>query len=172
MRAGLLIAVLLLTACVGASPSSPAPVSEPVRQLADKVSLAFAFEDPLTVSAMTNQTDYDALWTRLMRAGLAGPPPVDFERELVVYLGMAGSSSCPEEFQRLVVDLDAQRVYGEWQTKGGGACTDDLQSQGVLLAVSRAVLPTGPFVLSLRERALCADCTDHPDQTLVDPTAR
>lgn len=170
MRAGLLMAVLLLTACAGASPSSPASAPEPVRLLADGVSLAFAFEDPLTVSAMTNQADYDALWARLDRPPDA--PIVDFERELVVYLGMTGGSSCPEEFQRLVVDLDAGRVYGEWQTKGNGFCTDDLRSQGVLLAVSRAVLPAAPFVLSLRDEPICADCTDHPDQTLVDPAAR
>lgn len=170
MRAGLLMAVLLLTACAGASPPSPASAPEPVRLLADGVSLAFAFEDPLTVSAMTNGADYDALWPPMRRP--PGAPLVDFDNELVVYLGMAGSSSCPEEFQRLVVDLDAGRVYGEWQTKGNGFCTDDLQPQGVMLAVSRAVLPAAPFVLSLRDEPLCAACTDHPDQTLVDPTAR
>lgn len=170
MRAGLLLTALLFAACSGAPSSqlSAAP-AEPVRILAQGLSIAF--EEPFSVFAATNLTEHEALWDRLDHP--TDTPDVDFERELVVYLGMAGSSSCPESFQRLIVDLDANRVHGEWQNLSpGNACTDDLAAQGVLLAVSRAELPTTPFILSLRAQPICADCPEHPDQMVVDPAAR
>jgi hypothetical protein len=164
MRAGLLMAVLLLAACAGASPSlSPTP--EPVRKLAEELAIDF-FGEPLSVAAATTAADFEAMWGRFGRS--EPPPDVDFEREMVVYLGMAGSSSCPETFVGLVVDLDAGRVFGQWQSPPGPmACTDDLQSQGVLLAVSRSELPPDEFVLTLREQLVCADCAEHPDQAVV-----
>jgi hypothetical protein len=162
MRAGLLTAVLLLAACTGASPPSPTP--EPVRILAD--GLGAAFQEPFTVAARTDETEWLRLWQSFDRG--AAQPEVDLSREMVIYLGMAGSSSCPEAFSHLVVDDEAARVYGEWQGRSGTvACTDDLQSQGVLLAVRRDVLPQSDFVLSLRESLLCADCPEHQDQIVV-----
>ena len=172
MRAGLL-AVLLLAACAGAlpspPPSSPAPSPlEPVRIL--ETGLSGFFENPFAVAAVTNQVDYEALWQNFdMRSQ---PQAVDFEREIVFYLGMAGSSSCPEVFQQLVVEHEVPRVYAAWQPRNQNqACTDDLQAQGVLLAVSRAELPTQPFTLQLREQPICSDCPDQPDRVVVDPNA-
>lgn len=169
MRAGLLIAVLLLAACAGVPSPTPSVVpTEPVRILANGPSAAFA-QNPFVVAAATNADDHAALWQAFGLRSLA--PEVDFQREIVVYLGMAGSSSCPEVFQRLVVDHQASTVHAEWQPRPPNqACTDDLQSQGVLLAVSRVELPTQQFALSLRAQPICPDCPTHPDRAIVDPT--
>src|SRR5512132_2602556 len=99
MRAGVLMAVLLLAACAGASPS---PTSDPVRIIATDLSL---FDEPFTVAVIENSVDYEAAWARSSRS--AAPPLVSFDTDVVVYLGMAGSSSCPETFQHLVVEADA-----------------------------------------------------------------
>ncbi len=165
MRAGPLLAVLLLAACTGASPSL-SPPAEPVRVLADGLSIAFS--EPFSVTAATDETEYTRLWQSVDRGPVA--PDVDLATEIVIFLGMAGSSSCPEEFGRLVVDIDAALVFGEWQGQPPNVpCTDDLQSQGVMLAVSRAELPQSEFVLQLREELVCPDCPEHPDQVVVAP---
>lgn len=193
MRAGMTLAVvLLLAACAGAqtpstaptrspapagtiagatlAPSAPASApgspADPVRILGtglwDTVGGSFS------VAAATNQADYDALWLRLDKQPPV--PAVDFERETVVFLGISGSSSCPERFERLVVDLERLHVFAQWLPPDPGQpCTDDLQPQGVLLAVESSQLPEQPFVLSLREQPICPDCADHPDQQLVAP---
>jgi hypothetical protein len=82
---------------------------------------------------------------------------------------MAGSSSCPAAFERLVVDEATSHVYAEWndQSLVGAPCTADLAPQGVLIAVSRDVLPAGEFSLTLRESLMCPDCPDHPDRELA-----
>jgi hypothetical protein len=162
MRAGALLVAFLLVACAGAS-SSPAP--DPVRILAAELSL---FEEPFTVAVVDNSTDYLAGWQRTDRS--APPPDVDFASDVAIYLGMAGSSSCPETFAHLVVDEEAGHVYGEWNStviREGMGCTDDLAAQGILLAVARTALPAGQFRLTLREALMCPDCPDHPDQAVV-----
>ena len=181
MRAGyILVVVLLLTACAGAPSTSPTPVPSPssaatatpaptppdaARILATDVWADF--DSPFAVAAATDPQEWGELWSRV---GLQVPQPeVDFERELVLFLGMAGSSSCPERFERLVVD-DTSRVYAEWaEPRGNQPCTDDLAAQGLLLAVTRTELPAEPFAFSLRQQPICADCSDHPDRMVVDP---
>lgn len=159
MRAALIAAVVLLAACGGASPT---PSADPARILATDVP---GLGEPFTVHVVVDEADYLDGWRA---TGMAGtPPPVDFTSEVAIYLGMAGSSSCPTTFQHLVVDQ--ARVYAEWtdQSMGGMPCTADLAPQGVILAVSRAALPAGDFVLTLREQLVCPDCSDHPDRELV-----
>ena len=85
MRAGPLLAVLLLAACGGASPSL-SPPAEPVRVLADGLSIAFA--EPFSVSAATDETEYTRLWQSVDQGPDA--PAVDLATEMVIYLGMAG----------------------------------------------------------------------------------
>jgi hypothetical protein len=160
MRAALLAAVLLLAACTGASPD---PSGDPVRILATDLSVG----EPFTVHVVQDSTDYMDGWRA---TGLPGSPPaIDFTTDVAIYLGMAGSSSCPSAFERLVVDEATSHVYAQWndQSLVGAPCTADLAPQGILLAVSRAALPAGEFTLTLREQLVCPDCSEHPDQERV-----
>ncbi|MDQ3938540.1 MAG: hypothetical protein M3253_07645 [Chloroflexota bacterium] len=160
--------VLLLIACTGAPadfPSPQSPAGYPLRILA--TDLSSATEEPFSVGAATNQDDYDELWQRI--GGTPPPLAVNFERQVVLFLGMAGSSSCPERFAGLAIDATS-RVYAEWAPQPPNRpCTDDLAPQGTLLAVARSALPAEPFLLSLRDQPICPDCADHPDQLVVDP---
>jgi hypothetical protein len=161
MRAALLAAVLLLAACTGASPD---PSDDPVRILATDLP---SVGEPFAVHVVQDEADYIDGWHA---TGLPGSPPaIDIATQVAIYLGMAGSSSCPAAFERLVVDEATSHVYAEWndQSLVGAPCTADLAPQGVLIAVSRDVLPAGEFTLSLREALMCPDCPDHPDQELV-----
>ncbi|HUP83348.1 MAG TPA: hypothetical protein VM284_04065 [Candidatus Limnocylindria bacterium] len=123
--------------------------------------------DPFSVALFSTRPPYAAAWLTVDSAG--SPPEVDFASKVVIYLGMAGSSSCPVRFQHLVVDEASAHVYGEWDdaTPANRPCTDDLAGSGVVLVVSRAVLPQGEFRLTLRQDLICPDCPDHPDQELV-----
>jgi hypothetical protein len=134
--------------------------------LADDLWLAQA---PFAVTAALSQDELTALWQQLDRDG--PPPAVDFEREAVLFMGMSGSSSCPETLSGLVVDHANAVVFGEWtqQVPPGGACTDDLGGQGLLIAVDRSVLPDQTFLLSLRQAPICGDCAEQPDRLFVDP---
>jgi hypothetical protein len=151
-----------------APPTDPAPTSPSAdwRVLAEDLWLG---DSPFAVAAAFSSDELQTLWAQLNRT--EPQPDVDFSREAVLFLGMAGSSSCPEQLTRLVVDEGAGRVYGEWfqQVPPGGACTDDLAAQGGLIAVPGDVLPDEPFILSLRRERVCPEC---PDQVLVDPTGR
>ncbi len=173
MRAGLLMAVLLLAACAGAPPSSQGSSSpvDPVRILATDLYLSSV--DHFGVAAATDEAEWVQLRGEISGAGQPEPPELDLGRDIAIFLGMSGSSSCPETFEGLVVDQDTSRVFGEWRSAAigeGRACTDDLQPQGILLAVSRTELPAGAFTLSLRDQLVCAECPAHPDQIVVDPT--
>lgn len=173
MRAGPLMAVLLLAACAGAPPSSPGTSSpvDPVRILATGLYLESVGHFGVAVAA--DETEWNDLAREVTEFHPGQSVTLDLDRDMAIYLGMAGSSSCPETFTGLVVDEDAARVYGEWQSTPvgeGQGCTDDLQPQGVLLAVSRAELPASQFTLSLRESLVCVECPDHADQIVVDPT--
>ena len=119
--------------------------------------------EPFTVHLVADEADYLDGWRATSLSG--SPPRVEFATEVAIYLGMAGSSSCPTTFEHLVVDEDAARVYAEWndQTLSGQPCTADLAPQGVLIAVRRDALPAGEFMLSLRPEIMCPNCPGPPD---------
>ena len=143
----------------------PSPVAGAWRELATDLWLA---DDPFAARAATNASQLDELWQELGQDGAA--PAVDFDQELVLFFGMSGSSSCPERLEALVVDIGEATVHGRWADHDPNVpCTDDLQAQGVLLAVPRTDLPQVPFMFSLRSEPICRECPDRPDQTLVDP---
>jgi hypothetical protein len=176
MKIGLTLLVALLAACsgapapsasVGPSPTpSPSPTAPPDARIIGNAGL-FLGNESFSVAAATSDEAFAALWASLDQQAAA--PEVDFGQEIVIFLGISGSSSCPERFGRLVVDEQASHVYAQWaEHPRNQACTDDLQAQGVLLAVARSALPAGQFRLTLREQLICADCPDHPDQVVVD----
>jgi hypothetical protein len=195
-----LAAVLLLAACAGAPqpsstarPPSATPTASPPIATAPAASIAPSatpgvaaspgqsagegwrqlatglwLDNPFTVDAAANDAQLEELWSSLLQE--PPRPQVDFERELVLFLGMSGSSSCPERLVGLVVDHAAATVHGRWAAHDPNqACTDDLQAQGVLLAVDRSLLPGIPFILSLREQPICEECPEQTDRKLVDP---
>ncbi len=159
------------TAAPGTPPpatQSPAPTGAAADGWRELGSGMWLQEDPFAVAAAVDQPQFDELWDRL--AQRPPTPAVDFERELVLFLGMSGSSSCPERLVRLLVDEAAGRVHGDWAAQPPAQpCTDDLQAQGVLLAVDRSLLPEGPFLFSLRDEPICPECPDRPDQVVVEP---
>lgn len=176
MRVSLLaVTIALLGACsaapgpsqsIGPSPS-PSPTEPPTARILGPFT-GFFDNEPFKVAAAMQPADWAELWASLGKQGSV--PDVDFSREVVFFLGMAGSSSCPEQFERLVVDEPTGHVYAEWAAHPPNQpCTDDLQAQGVLLAVARSVLPAQQFRLTLREDLVCVDCPTHPDQVVVNP---
>jgi hypothetical protein len=188
VRRLLLTVVLLLAACSSVPPPSPtAPIGSPTpgatapatpsttptepgsaewRVLARDLWLP---ELPFAVAVAQSPDDFEGLWAALSQAD--APPAIDFATEMVVYMGMSGSSSCPAELIGLIVDEAEGRVYGDWMQPMDRPCTDDLAPQGVLLAVPRTLLPATDFLLSLRDAPICPDCPTHPDALLVVPTA-
>ena len=171
----LLVVPLLLAACSSAPPATPSPLpaASPTaafdsewRVLGTELSLSGT---PFAVRVALGPTAFEMLWSEL--GGAQPRPPVDFASEVVIYLGMSGSSSCPEILDGIVVDEQSGRVFGRWHPQQGRACTDDLGPQGMLLAVPRDLLPSETFLLSLRETPICADCPTQPDQLMVDPAA-
>ena len=123
MRFTPLLIVVLAAACAGSPPATPAGAPSPPslvasppaitpagpadwRPLADGLWLP---ETPFAVAFAANRSDFDALLARL---GQAGPPPaVDFASEVALFMGMSGSSSCPERLERVVVDHAAARAH-------------------------------------------------------------
>lgn len=101
-------------------------------------------------------------------AGLGGDAPaVDWQTEIAVWFGAVYGSSCPVRLDGIVVD--GPTLHGEIVIPGSGpdsACTDDANPHSFVVAVNRALLPTGPFVVQL-------DADDPPpgapeERTMVD----
>ena len=115
-----------------------------------------------------NQDDLDRMWDRFSLR--LTKPQVDFEEEVVIGLGHAVSSSCPEiTFRGLAIEDD--HVYGVFR-KGTlrltGGCTADATPAMFWLAVDRQVLPER-FNLSLTKEKICLGCPE--EATVVDMNA-
>ncbi len=96
----------------------------------------------------TTDDQLASLWTE---AGLEdGPPDVDWPSEVVVWFGAVYGSSCPVRLDGVVVR--GATVHGEIVVPGSGpfsACTEDANPHSFVVAIDRALLPTGPFVVQL-----------------------
>jgi len=106
--------------------------------------------DIYTTAYVASASEFQALWTALGAAG--DPPVVDFGTSVVFYFGAVESSSCPlGPVEDLVYSEANQRLYPAMSIivpEGENvACNDDAQRHAVLVAFSRASLPTGPFSL-------------------------
>jgi hypothetical protein len=125
--------------------------------------------DPFTVALARNDEEWAFMWAAMSPdRNVNNPAPaVDLAREVVLFFGMSGSGSCPEQFEQVVISEESH-VYAKWaEFDGERACTDDLRPYGVLVAVARELLPV-QFRLSLREQLSCIGCAEHPDYIDVD----
>lgn len=105
--------------------------------------------EPFRTGIAADQQTYEALWDRI---GLtSAPPPVDFNDEVVIWLGAVYGSSCPDiRLDDLVSDVDRKLVHGTIvQPSTYVFCTADANPQAFVLALERAKLPPPPFVIQL-----------------------
>ena len=92
---------------------------------------------------------YSALWGRI---GLTDePPPVDFQTEVVVWLGAVYGSSCPDiRLDAVVSDVERRLVHGTIVLPSiYNACTADANPHAFVVAVERSTLPAPPFGIQL-----------------------
>lgn len=96
----------------------------------------------------TTDEQLAALW---QEAGLPGAAPaVDWETEIAVWFGDAVSGSCPTRLVDVLV-TDAT-LHGDFRFASGeteAVCTSDANPHAYVVAVERAMLPVGPFVVQL-----------------------
>lgn len=113
----------------------------------------------------TTDAQLVALW---QESGLGGEvPDADWQAEIVVWFGAVFGSGCPVRLDGVVVD--GTTLHGEIVVPGSGpdsACNEDANPHSFVVAVERALLPVGPFVVQL-------DATDPPpgapeERTVVD----
>lgn len=97
----------------------------------------------------TNEAQYETLWRSI---GLIGDrPAVDFETEIVIWFGAVYGSNCPIRLDDVVVDDDAGLVHAHTVQPGNEAlCNSDANSHAFVVALERARLPEGPFMVQLR----------------------
>ena len=98
----------------------------------------------------TNLQQYEALWAQ---AGLGGElPQVDFENEIVIWLGAVFGSGCPIRLDDMVFDADRALVHGDFVLPGNPVgCNDDDNPEAYVVAVDRDELPAAPFAVQLNQ---------------------
>jgi hypothetical protein len=97
----------------------------------------------------TDPASLGKLWRRVrMRTT---PPPVDFEREVVIWFGAVYGSSCPGiRLDDVVVDPGRRTVHALIVLPDPPPmCTDDARGHAYLVALERARLPAPPFSIQL-----------------------
>lgn len=112
----------------------------------------------------TTDEQLASLW---QESGLGGAaPPVDWQGEIVVWFGAVYGGGCPVRLDGVAVDA-GDTLHGEIVIPGVvTACNADANPHSFVVAVERAVLPVGPFVVQLH-------ATDPPpgapqERTVVD----
>jgi hypothetical protein len=96
----------------------------------------------------TTDEQLAAVWQDAELGGEA--PDVDWQAEIVVWFGAVYGSGCPVRLDGVVVD--GATVHGQIVVPGSGpvtACNSDANPHSFVVAVNRAVLPAGPFVVQL-----------------------
>jgi hypothetical protein len=112
------------------------------RLLADQRSI------PYRTGVATTPEQYEKLWRTARLTG--DRPAVDFDREIVVWLGEVFGSSCPIRLDDVIVDTATDRVYGNVVVPGTpDVCTKDANGRAFVLALERSRLPDGPFAVQL-----------------------
>jgi len=135
---------------VGADPSTVFPAGpQPTegdhwRLLVDEQQVGH----PYRTGIATDAESLEALWGTI---GLDTPiPDVNFESEIVVWFGAVYSGSCPD-IQLDDVIVAGSTLHADIIMVGPApvACTADANARAYVVAVERAVLPKGPFVIQL-----------------------
>lgn len=92
---------------------------------------------------------YAALWAEARLRG--DPPPVDFEKEVVVWFGAVHGSSCPRlRLDDVVVDLETPLLHPVITRWEFGVCTADAIGHAYVVAIDRSKLPTSGFTIQLQ----------------------
>ncbi len=119
--------------------------------------------DAYRTGVATTDEQLTVLW---LAAGLPGEPgAVDWEREIVVWFGAVWGSGCPVRLDGVVVD--GATLHGEIVVPGWpGMCNADANPHAFVVAVDRALLPTGPFHVQLRAEDPPAGVPE--ERTVVD----
>lgn len=92
---------------------------------------------------------FAALWEMI---GLeTDRPAVDFRSHVVIWFGVAYSSSCPDiRLDAVVVDHERAIVHAEIvHVDAPMECTGDANPRAYVVAFERAKLPTGPFMIQI-----------------------
>lgn len=156
------------------------------RLLADE----YPMGQPYRTGIAADQASYEALWAEVGMAG--APPAVDFETEIVIWFGAVYGGSCPNlRLDDVVVDPGRAVVHADIVLVDPPMfCTDDARPHAYVVAVERAGLPTGPFIIQLdadgppagapeertvvhvdlsRPGAIIGPGEAHPDPSLPEP---
>ena len=98
----------------------------------------------------TSDAQVQRLWKRSAIDGEA--PAVDLVEDVVLWFAVGHGSSCPNlRLDDVVVDLESATIYPDIvDLDGNVGCTDDLVgTYQYVVALDRARLPAGPFVVQL-----------------------
>jgi hypothetical protein len=114
----------------------------------------------------TDQASYESLWTEVGLSG--GPPPVEFQSEVVIWFGAVFGGGCSHlRLDDVIVDLKRALVHAEIVLPGPPVgCNDDANPYAYLVALERAKLPSGPFAIQLGAEDPPAGAPE--ERTLVD----
>lgn len=169
-----------------AIPQGPQPISGDGWRLLASDDVGEAYRTGIAADLRS----YRALWRSI--GILEDPPSVDFETEVVIWLGAVYGSSCPDiRLDDIVIDLPRRLVHGEIVLPSVyNACTADANPRAFVVAVERSALPPAPFAIQLgpddppagapEERSIVeVDLRDpgsvakpgdvHPDPSLPEP---
>lgn len=156
----LLAGLLLLGACGTAGGTDPAGTARPTERAPVELEQATAGAgwrllgegptgEPYRTAVATTDDQLHAVWRSV---GLDGDPAeVDWEREIAVWFGAVYGTGCPVRLDGVVVVDDL--VHGDIVVPGEpDACADDANPYAFVVAVSRDLLPDGPFQVQLEAR--------------------
>jgi hypothetical protein len=105
--------------------------------------------EPYRTGIAAEPEAYASLWASI---GLAGePPPVDLQREVVIWFGAVYGSSCPDiRLDAVVSDQERRLVHGTIVLPSTfSVCTQDANPHAFVVAIERATLPPPPFGIQL-----------------------
>ena len=124
----------------GNAPQTPEPAEAEV--VADEATLPI--EEAYEFAAVAPEPEELARqWRRFRLTG--DHPDVDFDTQVVIFVGFGESGSCPYEHGGVEIDAAEKRVSFIDGADGATACTDDYNPRTLGLTMDRNSLPDGVF---------------------------